>query len=80
MYRLQTCRRYLDIIQIVTFLALILSGGSSSGGAVSISGRVRSDRRCGPEFPLDDGQPSECDGSSGVSIITRRKVFKVAIS
>ena len=22
------------------------------------------DLRCGPEFPLDDGLPSECDGSS----------------
>merc|ERR1712064_16110 len=39
------------------------SGGSSS--SVSLNGRVRSDRRCGPEFPLDDGEPSECDGASG---------------
>jgi len=29
-----------------------------------VDGRVRVDRRCGPEFPLDDGLPSECDGSS----------------
>ena len=28
-------------------------------------GTVRSDRRCGPEFPLDDKTPSECDGESG---------------
>merc|ERR1711963_212560 len=28
-------------------------------------GKVRTDRRCGPEFPLEDGSPSECDGSSG---------------
>lgn len=27
-------------------------------------GRVRTDRRCGSKYPLDDGEPSECDGSS----------------
>merc|ERR1719229_1592345 len=39
---------------------------SAGGGAgpVSVTGRVRSDRRCGAEFPLDDGEPSECDGGS----------------
>ena len=29
-----------------------------------VEGRVRTDRRCGGSFPLDDGTPSECDGSS----------------
>ena len=29
-----------------------------------MEGRVRVDRRCGPEFPLEDGLPSECDGGS----------------
>lgn len=29
-----------------------------------VEGRVRVDRRCGPEFPLEDGLPSECDGGS----------------
>lgn len=29
-----------------------------------VEGRVRVDRRCGSEFPLEDGLPSECDGSS----------------
>ena len=29
-----------------------------------MEGRVRLDRRCGDEFPLDDGLPAECDGSS----------------
>lgn len=24
-------------------------------------GKVRTDRRCGSEFPLPDGKPSECD-------------------
>lgn len=38
------------------------SGGGSS--QLTVSGRVRSDRRCGPEFPLDDGEASQCDGSS----------------
>ena len=28
---------------------------------VSTNGKVRSDRRCGEEFPLDDGTVSECD-------------------
>ena len=27
-------------------------------------GKVRSDRRCGSEFPLEDGTPAECDGNS----------------
>ena len=27
-------------------------------------GRVRQDRRCGAQFPLSDGKPSECDGAS----------------
>jgi len=26
------------------------------------SNKVRSDRRCGADFPLDDGKASECDG------------------
>ena len=34
---------------------------------MSVTGRVRSDRRCGAEFPLDDGEPSECDGGSEVN-------------
>jgi len=29
-----------------------------------VVGKVRTDRRCGAGFPLDDGEPSECDGSS----------------
>jgi len=29
-----------------------------------VEGRVRIDRRCGPQFPLEDGEPSECDGST----------------
>merc|ERR1711983_171266 len=29
-----------------------------------VEGRVRTDRRCGSSFLLDDGTPSECDGSS----------------
>ena len=37
---------------------------------MTLSGRVRSDRRCGPEFPLDDGEPSECDGSTEVETVT----------
>jgi len=32
---------------------------------VDESGKVRSDRRCGPEFPLSSGGVSECDGTSG---------------
>ena len=28
---------------------------------VSTNGKVRSDRRCGEEFPLEDGTISECD-------------------
>jgi len=32
---------------------------------VNLLGTVRSDRRCGKEFPLEDGSPSECDGTSG---------------
>ena len=31
---------------------------------VSLSGKVRSDRRCGTEFPLEDGKPSQCDPNS----------------
>jgi len=31
---------------------------------VSIEGKVRSDRRCGKEFPLTDGSTSECDAIS----------------
>ena len=27
-------------------------------------GKVRTDRRCGSEFPLPDGKPSECDPKS----------------
>jgi len=30
-----------------------------------VGGKVRSDRRCGKEFPLPDGSPAECDGTSG---------------
>ena len=31
----------------------------------NFGGKVRSDRRCGGgEFALDDGSPSECDGTS----------------
>jgi len=40
------------------------SGGGGGGGPLTISGAVRSDRRCGAEFPLEDGTPSGCDGSS----------------
>ncbi len=29
-----------------------------------LSGRVRNDRRCGQQFPLDDGTASECDPNS----------------
>ena len=29
-----------------------------------VDGKVRADRRCGAEFPLEDGSPSECDPSS----------------
>jgi|ERR1711874_48404 len=32
---------------------------------VQVSGSVRTDRRCGPEFPLPDGSPAQCDGTSG---------------
>lgn len=28
------------------------------------NGKVRSDRRCGADFPLEDGSASECDGNS----------------
>lgn len=28
------------------------------------NGKVRSDRRCGAEFALEDGSPAECDGNS----------------
>merc|ERR1712117_99717 len=38
--------------------------GGAGGSSLSISGRVRSDRRCGAEFPLEDGSPSECDGAT----------------
>jgi len=31
---------------------------------LDLDGNVRSDRRCGKEFPLTDGSPSECDGNS----------------
>ncbi len=31
---------------------------------VDLVGRVRTDRRCGKEFPLPDGSASECDGNS----------------
>ena len=31
---------------------------------VSTNGKVRSDRRCGAEFPLDDGNVSECNPNS----------------
>jgi len=31
---------------------------------VDVIGKVRSDRRCGTEFPLEDGTASECDGNS----------------
>ena len=31
---------------------------------VDVVGRVRSDRRCGAAFPLEDGEASECDGAS----------------
>ena len=44
---------------------VLVSGGGA--GPVSVTGRVRSDRRCGAEFPLDDGEPSECDGGSEVN-------------
>ena len=64
-----TGRPEVIIVQIVEMIRVITLSGGSSSGSVSISGRVRSDRRCGPEFPLDDGEPSECDGSSGVSSI-----------
>ena len=30
----------------------------------AFGGKVRSDRRCGKEFPLQDGAPSECDPTS----------------
>lgn len=30
-----------------------------------VVGTVRNDRRCGADFPLATGKPSECDGSSG---------------
>jgi len=32
---------------------------------VNVLGDVRSDRRCGSEFPLADGSPTQCDGASG---------------
>lgn len=28
------------------------------------NGKARNDRRCGPEFPLPDGKPSQCDAES----------------
>ena len=31
--------------------------------------------RCGPEFPLDDGLPSECDGSSFFPCCSKWKLF-----
>lgn len=31
---------------------------------IKIDGKVRSDRRCGAEFPLDDGTPAECNPNS----------------
>ena len=34
---------------------------SSAPVPLSINGKVRSDRRCGEEFPLSDGSISECD-------------------
>ena len=40
--------------------------GGAAASTLSLTGRVRSDRRCGAEFPLSDGQPSECDGASEV--------------
>ena len=40
--------------------------GAVASTKLTLTGRVRSDRRCGPEFPLSDGQPSECDGASEV--------------
>ena len=52
-------------------LCLVSSGniaslGGGGGGPLTVSGAVRSDRRCGAEFPLEDGTPSGCDGSSEV--------------
>ena len=41
-------------------------GAGAADTGLTVSGRVRSDRRCGPEFPLADGQPSECDGATEV--------------
>ena len=32
---------------------------------IDLLGSVRSDRRCGGEFPLPDGSPVQCDGNSG---------------
>ena len=34
---------------------------TSAPAFVSTNGKVRSDRRCGEEFPLSDGSVSECD-------------------
>ena len=41
-------------------------GAGAADTGLTVTGRVRSDRRCGPEFPLADGQPSECDGATEV--------------
>ena len=44
-----------------SFLTRMSTWVSSSG---DFKGKVRTDRRCGPEFPLLDGSPSQCDPDS----------------
>ena len=59
-------RHKLTMTMTTMFFSL---GGGGGGGPLTVSGGVRSDRRCGPEFPLEDGTPSGCDGSSEVNMM-----------
>ena len=40
------------------------NGDVGDQGGAAAAAADDDDVRCGPEFPLDDGLPSECDGSS----------------
>lgn len=57
--------KLLKHVKILFFFCLSENFGLNSRNfSADFDGKVRTDRRCGPEFPLPDGSPSQCDPES----------------
>ena len=53
-----------SVLEILSLIITIIFNIQSFLVSEDFNGKARNDRRCGPEFPLPDGKPSQCDAES----------------